>query len=335
MTRISPPRWRAACVLATMTLLAGCAAAVPQPHPQPAPAAPPPVLTQKQFTAVASRISDGLAQADAALDTAQLTGVTSGPATAIRTAQYRVVSSTKDTSLLTALPSGLQSEVIPTTQTWPRVAYAVTEQPANLEAQRLAVFQQTSARQNYTLWGWVRLFPGTEVPAFPQSTAGTAAVTDSVGLVATIDDTITHYVDYLNKGKSSAFSASFGEDDFATSVFDRRAERSTALTSIKGSYSYTVAPVADDATDVVALRTVQGGAVVVVSLTATEVGKGPKGSKVLPDDVERALAGTNKTSNVLTVSRTMTVAFSIPATGSASTVTVLGAESVRTAAKTS
>lgn len=333
MKRHGKTPWVRLGALSAALLLAGCAAAVPQPNPAPAPAAPPPVLTEKQFSAASARISNGLADADAALDSAKLAGVTTGPATAIRTAQYQVAKAVKNSAALTVIPSGLQSTVIPTTETWPRVAYAITEQPANLEAQRLTVMVQPTARENYQLWGWVRLFPGTEVPAFPNVDKGTETVTDSTGLISPIDETISHYVDYLNKGKSSTYAADFTADDFATSVFSRRTERTAALKAIKGSYSYAVAQPDGAAATPMALRTVQGGAVVVAQLTATEVSKGPKGSKVIPDDVERALLGNDKTSNSLSVTRTLAVAIYIPATTSKGAVTVLGAENVRTGAK--
>jgi len=332
MKRHRPAWCGTALVLGGTLVLGACAPALPQPSAAPAPAKPAAVLTAGQLDHVSARVGATLDAADAALDAATLPEVLSGPALTIRAAQYRSAAATTPEAALTALPSTLQSQLVPTTQTWPRVAMAVTVQPENLEAQRLVVLEQTAARSNYTLWGWARLFPGTAVPAVASADVGTERVTDSSGLAAQIPDVLAAYADYLTTGKSSAHAKEFAKDDLVTSVMARRTAMTKALKAIKGTYTYTFTVPQGDTMR--ALRTLDGGALVVARLTARERAKGPKGSKVAPDDEVKGLLGKNpKASNALVVDRTVLVALEIPPAGSSARATVLGAENARTSAK--
>jgi len=332
---MTPPLLRRSATIAGLAVagalvLAGCSSPLPEPSPGAASTVATAVLTADQLDAVSERIGSALATADGALDASQLTGVLSGPALTIRTAQYRIAKATSPESALTVLPSALQSQFVPTTQAWPRTAMAVTTQPENLEAQRLVVLEQPAARENYTLWGWVRLFPGTALPTFVSADVGTEQVTDSTGLSAQVPDVLAAYVDYLNLGKSSKHAGEFEKDELVTSVLERRSAMTKALKAIDGKYSYTFSVPGGP---VQALRTLDGGALVVARLTARENAKGPKGSKVSPDDEVKGLVGDAKTSNALVVGHTVLVAFQIPPEGSSDTVTVLGAEDAKTSAK--
>ncbi len=323
-----------AALLVSSALLAGCTGALPSPDPEPAPSIAQPVLTPGQVERAAQRISLALDQADLARDAAMLPGVLNGPAAQIRAAQYIAAEDAGDDAL-TVLPPALQTSVISTTEQWPRSLFVVTEQPENLEPQRLVVLRQASARENYQMWGWVRLFPGAELPAFDQSTTGSAEVTDSSGLSADITETLDQYVDVLNNGTDSSFAGAFGADVLRQTIEARRAELGEALTPIEGDYRYQVTrPEGADGAPI-AWRTADGGALVVAALTATERARGPQGASIRPDDVTRALLGDTKVSNRLFVDRQIVVALAIPPTGSTDEISVVGAENVRIAARTS
>lgn len=318
----------AAMAAATALLASACSAQLPAPHPDPVDAHARPVMTEAALTAVSSRIGRELTAADAAKDPAALTGVVTGPALTLRTAQYQFQAA-DETQVPTVLPSTLQAEAIPTTQTWPRTAIALTTQPEDLQAQRIVVYTQGEARSNYQLWGWVRMFPQATFPSFPSAQDGTAAVTDSTGLLVPIADAVNRYADVLTQGDASEFAELFAADPLRQSVIDNRTAMNEAYAGIEGTYSYTVAATGDPAT-YPALRTFDGGALVLATFEATETGSAPEGAVITPDAQTAVLLGGTAVANHLIVKRTIVVAFYIPATGGAVQVSPIGAENVRT-----
>ena len=93
-----------AVVLAGCLALGACSGSLPEPAPEAAQAVAPPVLTAAQSETVLERLGEVLGQADAALDPALLAERVSGPALAMRGAEYVRASATAGAKLPTALP---------------------------------------------------------------------------------------------------------------------------------------------------------------------------------------------------------------------------------------
>lgn len=332
--RHGPPLHRArlavAAAAAGTLLLAGCAAPLPTAEPEATPASPQPVLDDGQETAVLEDVGAVLAAAGEENDPKGLKARVTGPALTIRTSQLEVAKERGDADLVTELPSEVQQVVIPTTQTWPRTSYAVSVQPESMQSPRLTVYEQATARKPYKLWGWVRLFPNTTLPSFAAPEIGSEAVApDDDTLLVSPTDAIAQYADVLNLGSRSSFADTFPDDSFRALLAERSKLWRDALKPAAGKYSLKFTPDEDDA--VRAVRTADGGALVVGTLTSRETMTAEEGAVVPPStETEKALFGDEDASNVLKVGYDDVVAIYVPPADSGEQVLVLGTEHVAT-----
>jgi hypothetical protein len=315
---------------AGVVLLAGCAAPLPTPEPDETPATPPPVLDEGQEAEVLAAVGAALEEAGAANDPALLEDRLTGPALAIRTSQLAVAKSRGNADLVTELPTDVQQVVVPTTQTWPRTSYAVSVQPESLQSPRLTVYEQAGPRDQYELWGWVRLFPSTTLPSFAAPTLGSEAVApDDDSLLVSPADAVAQYADVLNVGSSSSFAGTFPDDPFRSLLAERAKLWNDALAPAAGSYSLTFTPNPDEQPR--AVRTADGGALVVGAMTSAESMSAEEGAVVPPStETEKALFGDTQASNVLKVGYVDVVAMYVPPADSDEQVRVLGTEHVAT-----
>lgn len=311
--------------LAALVLASGCASPLPVPQPDPVPSQPQPVLSVDQDSRVLDAVGAAVSAADAAKDSSLLAPRVTGPALAIRTAQIQIAAGLGKDDVLAALPTDVSPMIVPTTQTWPRTSYAVTVQPEDLSSNRLIALDQGTAREQYKLWGWVRLFPGTTMPKFALPEDGSEAVApDDDSLVMTPADAIAQYADVLNLGAASGFAATFGDDPLRLALANDLTTNSTSLAGIQGSYSMSFA--VDAAQPIHAVRTADGGAVAMGALTRTDSYNGPEGASIAASPSQSVFLAGAPVSNVLTVTYVDVVAIYIPKAGSTDPVRVVGAE---------
>jgi len=315
---------RVAVTAALALSLGACAASLPQPRPAAAPAVALPVLSAAQSEGVLSHVGEVLAAADATLDPAGLPERLTGPALAIRTAEYVRATATAGAKPPTVLPTKAQTIVIPDTTTWPRTELVVTEQPDDLQAPRLLVLTQATARDPYRLWGWARLGAGVKMPGTADAAHGSAPVAiDAPGLVLNPAETLAQYADVLANGDASPFAGTFPADFFRTYIETRRAAYSESLKAV-ATVTETYTPVEGG---IVALATSDGGAIVVGAMTTQTTIAVAQGSVALDDPFEAALAGRASVTKSSVRSWTDVVAFYVPPTGSTTTqIQVLAAE---------
>ncbi|SDD52558.1 hypothetical protein SAMN05216410_3429 [Sanguibacter gelidistatuariae] len=311
-------------------LLTACSPALPEAHVDPAPSTPSVVLTTEQDESINTAIGETLAAAAATLDPAALDARLTGPALAFRTAEFTVATATGSADAISEIPTAVQSEVLPTTQTWPRTTFAVSERPQNLQTERLLVTEQASPREQYKLWGWIRLFPGVTLPAFPSAEIGTEAVApDDSSLVLTPVDAVAHYADVLTNGDASPYAAEFATDPLREQMTALREKRTASAAEIKGTYTLQFTPT-DGALRM--LRTADGGALVVGEITSTETLKGEESAVISPSATEKAFIGDAAASNSLTVGRTSLVGIYIPPATAGTGASVIGSELLTTSA---
>lgn len=327
------PMLRAAVLACTGALLVtGCAPELPTVTVD-AETVVTPVVSPQQDEAIHASIAEVLATATETLDPAPLASRLTGPALALRTAELTVATATGVKDAITEVPMAFQSAqsaIVPATDVWPRWSFAVSERPQNLQTERLLVTEQATAREPYKLWGWLRLFPGVTLPTFPAATSGTEQVApDDASLVLTPVDAVAHYADVLNSGDGSAFAAEFAADPLRDQMAARRADRTALATTGAGTYTLAFTPT-DGA--VRALRTADGGALVVAQLTSSETLAGEAGAVINPTPTESAFTGGVAPSNSLTVGRTALVGIYVPAAGSTDPVLVVGSELLTTSA---
>lgn len=291
-------------------MLAGCTPEVPTPAAQPLEVSIP-AVTEEQASDIADAAGVAIGTADKEKDTKTLKTRVTGTALKLRTAEYKIAASQKDEKSITELPSVMQSTFLTTSTTWPRTMFAVSERPLNLEPERLMVYTQDSAREDYKVWSYLTLFPGITVPTFPAATVGTSEVTDAdESLQMTPTKALKAYAELLKEAsKENKAVFDLEKDSFYTTIQDRRKDLKSAAKQIEGSYKETF-KVADDWR---ALRTVDGGALVVGTIETTGVLTGEDGAIVTPSALEKAfLKKGTKASNALNVKRTAVVAVYIP-----------------------
>lgn len=309
---------------AVVLLLAACSTPLPVPQPDAVPAATPPALSAEQAEDVLAEVSTALAEADAALSTEGLAPRVTGPAATIRSIEYALAAAGSPEAL-TVIPSGAQTLVLPTTDTWPRTAMVVTEAPEDLQAPLLLTLVQPEPRAQYQLWSWVRLFPGVETPATAQPEVGSAPVpADAADLAVAPTDVIGQYVDVLTNRDASPYAAEFTADPLRAGIAQTR-DAFAGLVGAMGSLTETYQI---DESGVQALRTADGGAIVVGTVrTVTTITL--VDSTLTIGDQTAALLGTTTVASSLAITWLSVVAFAVPPAGSDEPIVVLGAEHSR------
>ncbi|GAA2727251.1 hypothetical protein [Cellulomonas aerilata] len=315
--------------------LTGCSPELPVPVPAAAPAVPPPVTTIEQTDRILQDVGAVLTAGDAALSAADLPRRLSGPALAVRTAEYAVASATGGARPVTAVPVAAQTLVVPSTTQWPRTQIVVTEQPDDLTSPRLLVLRQDTPRAAYTLWGWARLLPGAQMPPTATPAVGSAPLAaDEPGLVATPTDVVAQYADVLSNGDASAFAAGFAAPDpYRQQIEAGRARYQGVVAEGTGTFTETYAPVPDQ---LFAHATADGGALVVAGMTTSSTLAVTGSSLAVPPELAAVSGGALPAGavlrNNLAFTYTDVVVFYVPPAGAGTPVRVLGAEHFFTSA---
>lgn len=322
-------------LLASSLLMTGCATAPPAPAPDPETSGP--VLSLDQNARVLEAVNAAVAAATESLDPEQLKARVGGPALAVRTSQLQVAAIRGEKDLITELPSAYQQIILPTTETWPRTSFAITEPTDQLQPQRLIALVQDSPRAPFKLWGWVQLRPGLRMPAFADAKLGSEILApDDASLVISPQDVVAQYADLLTTGDGSAFVGSFepSDQDPFRQLLKTVAETQTALLAgdrVNGTYTFSSTPRPN--TPIRAVRTADGGAVVMAALDGTEVMEAIAGAKIAPGTrTAQALLQGQGESNKVTGGFSDMIALYVPPAGSDEKVILVGYSHVQTSA---
>jgi hypothetical protein len=310
-----------------LALLTGCSTAtLPTPHP--VAATDTPVLTEEQNLAVLAAVNATLAEASAQRDATLLAPRVTGPALQIRTSQLQVAQVLGDDSLVTVIPDHYQQLIIPTTQSWPRTAFAITDVTEELHPPRLLALEQATAREPYRLWGWVQLRAGVEMPAFADARIGSQEVApDDTTLRVTPEEAVNQYADLLTNGGGSAFNENFEpleNDHFRFFLATWVAAQQEALSAdrVEGTYSLVVRP---SGSGIKAVRSADGGALVMAELLLNERLEAVEGAVLSPQtQTAQALLTGQEFTNVLTAQYRDMIALHVPPAGSGEPIRLLG-----------
>lgn len=324
----------ASAVVLSSVLLAGCAEELPTPDPEPA--AEGPALSQDQEAAVLESVVSVLSKSTESGDAKLLGQRVTGPALEVRKSQLEVAQVRGDNDLVTTVPSAYLQLVSPTTAEWPRTAYAITEATENLETPRLVVLEQAKAREDYRMWAWAQLVPGVTMPAFADSEIGSEAVaSDDESLATAPRVALERYADLLTKGtEKSKHATSFDllEGDLVNRVQADASNlrKSDSFKEADGEYSMTFSVRKGD---VRAVRTADGGALVVGVLVGKELVEAEEDAKVPPlTRTQEALLDGEDPTNVLRTQYTDMIALYVPPSGSKDKIRPLGYSHVATQA---
>lgn len=306
-------------------LLAGCSA--PEsgtPTPEPAQ----PAVLQGQAQHVLDEVEAALARAVPARNPRLLGTRVVGPAAREIGAQLTVAAARKQTPPAPT-PLALRRLVLPATSAWPRWFLAAGTREGE-PTPVLRVFRSLSAREPYGLWGELALLPGASLPDLATPLAGTPLIApaDGAGLVAAPATVAADYARALTAGSTA--TSEFAPDQFREQVAgqtaaDRRKLGVVGLAQVDNVHR----PAADG---LVALRTQDGGALVVAALEQLYDVKvrSVKGAVGLDPDLA-ALTGAGSISRSLRRTSVELVAFRVPPAGGG-VVTVVAAAKADTSA---
>ena len=298
---------------------------------------PTPALTEQQSLNVLADISATLESAAEARDPELLNSRVYGPALTVRASQIWVAAVRDDDSLITVIPDTYQQLIIPVTDYWPRTAWAITAVTDQLQPPRLLAFDQSGPRDPYRLWGWVQLVPGVTMPAFNDPRVGSEEVpADDASLKVSPQEAVAQYAQLLATSGDSPYAANFqpqADDPFRDFLATWVAAQQEALAGerVEGTYTLTVQPA--EGNSVRAVRSADGGAMVLAELFTSEQLQAVAGAVLAPQTMTaQALLYGQEFTNVLTAEYTDMIALYIPPAGSPDPITLLGYSHIQTGA---
>ena len=195
-------------------VLTGCTPTANQPAPAasetPGFESAPVAVTKGQFASILVDVADTIADADAAGDATLAATRLSGPALALRTANYTIRAADPAVAALPAIPSETIEITLPEqTDRWPRRVLAVAS--AEAVSPVAVVLTQESPRENYKLTYSVTLIAS--MPKVAPVEIGAAALPpgNNLGRIAP-EDLAAAYGDVLILGEESEFYDLFQAD---------------------------------------------------------------------------------------------------------------------------
>ncbi|MBT0992675.1 hypothetical protein KIN34_00010 [Cellulomonas sp. DKR-3] len=313
-------------------VLAGCASTPPEVVTPPPPAVVPAALTVDQTDSVLTDLGTVLADGDEELDADALTPRIEGPALEMRTAEYVRSSATDGDKPPTELPTEALASVVPQTTDWARTQLVVTEQPDDLQAQRILILRQDDARAPYRMWGWTRLMPGAQMPATAPADEGSPVVAadDDSTLLFAPEDALKMFVSTLKSGDDSEFADDFTASPYQDEIADLHEQAEDSIGEAGTATASYSPPVLGTA-----LQTIDGGAVVAGAFTTTSTIDITLDGATIPlsDDFLASLAGATSVSESLERTYRGVVVLYVPPAGSDATIQVLAGELVLTTAE--
>jgi hypothetical protein len=221
---------------------------------------------------------------------------------------------------------------VPQTTDWARTQLVVTEQPDDLQAQRILILRQDEPRAPYRMWGWSRLMPGAQMPATAPAEDGSPAVPgdDDSTLLFSPDDALKMFVSTLKSGDDSEFADDFTASPYQDEITDLHEQAEDSIGEAGEATESYSPPVLGTA-----LQTIDGGAVVAGAFTTTStIDITLEGATIpLSDDFLASLSGATSVSESLERTYRGVVVLYVPPAGSDATIQVLAGELVLTTAE--
>ncbi|GAA0322241.1 hypothetical protein [Kineococcus aurantiacus] len=301
-----------ALALTGTVLLAGCARLPTTTAPAPTdrqPLAVEPVQATRVVAAATAVLQAGADPATA--DPAALAARVSGPELALRTAAHAVAAAgaqaptTNGADDFTPLTS-----ILPRTRDFPRWFATVTAPGAD-RSPSLVVLRSASAREPYTAWATPSLLPGASLPTLAAPADGVAVVADDEGTNLPLSPRAVaeHYADVLTAGDDSPHAGEFGPDGYRDGVRSAVAADTAAVQGAGGTFTQERSVLPDG---VLAVRTREGGALVVAGYTWTTTLTIPPGATSgTLEPAFAALAGRAQ-GRTTAVERQSVVVFAVP-----------------------
>lgn len=318
-----------ALLAAASLALSGCASNEALPAPTPAAAVTRVAISEETFSDVQKDIFDSVAKADSEGNTDSLAARATGPFTTIRGAQYKLKKFLADSYGLETLSTTPIQTAISPAQNYPHTAISVMEAPQGSNLQTISVFEQSTARDNWKIWGALDILPGATFPALKLSDSAAVSIAPDAGdgLVASPQDVLAGYAKAAQTAKNPD-GMTFADDKLRQTLWDGNKTNTEAIGDA-GSVEMTFST-AD--VDPVTFATDDGGALVVGQINfRTKISVTQEDATVTLGSMIGAMAtgkadGEIQVKKSLTADYTVMVAFHIPADGAKDeTITAVGA----------
>jgi hypothetical protein len=313
---------RTGLTLIALTLaLVGCGDSGGGTSAVPDPVGPHPIVLGLQAKGILDKVTGAAAASVSSGTAAGLGPRLVGPERRLLTASLRLPTNLRPEGPATDLT--WRRLLVPAQSGWPRWFVAVG-QSASRATPLIWVLWSQDARQPYGLWGELVMLPGAELPEVARADRGAPEVSDdATGLVASPKDVAVRYADVLSAGVGSRHRRAFAPDMFREQVLRKAAGDRAQLLKLRG----TVTSQHIVRGTPMALRTVDGGALVIAELTETYTVKVPAdaGSVRVGDPQVAALAGRTSFDQRVVQTSTELVAFAVPPTPAGGQVQVVAA----------
>jgi len=322
-------------IAAATIVLVGCTATPAPTIPSPTPAATTAALTKAQETAVTptqlqeimQRISSTVTTADSTSGATLLATRMEGPALQERLANYRIRKQDSKIAPSVAIPATTIGLTLPqASDTWPRTVFTVVQNKANATAAPVALMLvQADPRANYKVDYAVALQPGVVLPEVAPAKIGAVRMSPDVKLLQIQPSALAlAYGDVLLRDTASPSNALFDAagDTFRTQVgaASKRKQQKALPTTAKLTFAN-----ANGAGQVIALATVNSGAIVSVDLNEIEtVRPVKKGAAVSSKGAIKALSGKATSTKGIVATYGDQLLFYVPPSGKSGKIVLLG-----------
>ena len=300
-------------VTAGVLVLSGCGTgAQPQPITTETPpgGTQPVAVTAGQFEGILTDVAETVADADEAKDAAIAAQRLTGPALALRTANYTIRAADSAVAPLAAIPSEIVPVMLPeSTDTWPRRVFAIAR-AEGVQAVGLTLIQE-SPRENYKVAYAVTLIA--TVPDVAPAELGASALPpgNNLGLLAP-DELAAGYGDVLMNGDASESADLFQADgDTLREAIgvDYKARRKTELPT-SASIEFSNGPGEESP---VAFLTNDSGQIVSIILNDVETVRPVEaGAAINPSGQVKALSGKSQSTRGIVATYGVQLLFYVP-----------------------
>ena len=185
------------------------------PKPKAATGVAYPAMSTERFGKVQKKVFTAISQADGSLNADALTARVTGPMKTIRSAQYKLKGILNDGYTLTELSTltSRQGIAVSGDGSFPRLGFSVMEPVKGTTLPSFDVFLQSTARNNWALWGSLYVEAGATLPSVKVGKSGLELIGAEAneGLAAGPAQTVAAYVQ-LNNTRSDAKGLTFAND---------------------------------------------------------------------------------------------------------------------------
>ena len=317
-------------ILTAGLLLAGCSTGggvlgsglAPAPTPSSSDVATennlkPPAVTKQQLGRIVAKIADTINAADEAKDATLAATRLSGPALALRVANYKITK--KDPSLATvaAFPTGTVEVVLPQqNDEWARSVFAIIQPEDATLAPVALMLVQDAPRENYKVHYLITLEPGFVLPPVAPAQIGSAALDADNGFGLLQPSQLAQaYGDVLIMGPEAEFFEQFQEEGDTLRVdigFEAKEKRKADFPTY-GKIEFTNGPNAEAP---ISFPTNDSGQIVAVALDDVEtITPTEAGAAINSPPAVKALSGSARSTKGVRATYGVQLLFYVPRDG--------------------